>query len=97
MLLVTAGGSFLMARATVAAAQTSGFLSLANLARTDTSVITAHAHAFGLSLIETLPSIDVAGTVFAFVLFLVSTRSLVRVLASLVSTAGASSTNLTTA
>ena len=81
--VLSAGGSYAMARATLSAAQASGFFTLAQLARTDTGIIAAHAHSFGLSLIETLPSADVALTLFALSVFLVATRGLVHALASL--------------
>jgi len=92
LLVLSAGGSLAMVRETIAAAQASGFFTLAQLASTDTSIIAAHAHSFGLSLIETLPSADVAITLFALSVFLVAVRRLVHVLASLFAP-----TNLTTA
>lgn len=74
-------GSFLAIKATIRAASASGFTSFASLALTDTSIIARHAQEFLLSLIETMPSIEVVLTLLGISVFLVSIRSFVRALA----------------
>lgn len=74
-------GSFFAVRATIQAASASGFTSFASLALTDTSIIARHAQEFFLSLIETMPSIEVVITLLGISIFLVSIRSFVRALA----------------
>lgn len=75
-------GSFFAIRATVREAVASGFTSFASLALSDTSIVARHAQEFFLSLIETLPGVEVALALFGISVFLVSFRSLVRALSS---------------
>lgn len=73
-------GSILAVRATVRAASESGFTSFASLALSDTSIIARHAQEFFLSLIETLPGVEIALALLGISIFLVSLRSFIRTL-----------------
>lgn len=77
---ISGAGIVLTVRDTLAAAQASGFASFASLALSDTSVVVRHAQEFLLSLIETMPGLDVAALLLGLSVFLVSLRTFVRAL-----------------
>lgn len=82
LLIASSGiGTAFAVRATLRAASASGFDSFASLALTDTSIIVRHAQEFLLSLVETLPGIQVALSLLGISVLLVSVRSFVRTFA----------------
>lgn len=73
-------GALVAIRATLQAAEQSGFSTLIRLTLSDTSIIAAHLQSFALSLIETAPSVLGTLTLLLVAIALTSLRAFIRTL-----------------